>query len=64
MFSSEGCLSGAQLIASLVDAGTESGADRGIVGLLQTQTSVLDIQAFQFDRDTSSNLLSPVCNKR
>ncbi|XP_063433362.1 ATR-interacting protein-like isoform X2 [Mytilus trossulus] len=61
-----GDVPGVELLADLLDSdlGTEkSGEEKGIVGLLQKRTSVVDLQFLQFDRD-SSNLLSPVHNKR
>ncbi|CAC5410309.1 ATRIP [Mytilus coruscus] len=61
-----GDVPGVELLADLLDSdlGTEkSGEEKGIVGLLQKRTSVVDLQSLQFDRD-SSNLLSPVNNKR
>ena len=59
-----GDVSSVELLADLLDAdlNTEKLGD-GVIGLLQRQTSVVDLQCLQFDRD-SSNLLSPVHNKR
>jgi len=59
-------VSGVELLADLLDADLSaemSGEEKGIVGLLQKQTSVVDLQSLQFDRDSSS-LLSPIPNKK
>lgn len=59
-----GQISSVELLADLLDAdlSSEKSGD-GVIGLLQKKSSVIDLQNLQFDRD-SSNLLSPVNNKR
>ncbi|XP_067683214.1 ATR-interacting protein-like [Haliotis asinina] len=45
-------------------SGTQDPGDHGVIGLLHTPATQLNFHNIQFDRDSTSNILSPVKSKR
>ena len=52
-------VSGAELVAKLVESESSVSSDTGIIALLQMPPPLVDISSTKLERDTSSDVLSP-----